>query len=494
MPKMNLDQMTFADKSAAMERLWEDLGRISKAVPSPSWHGDGSVGEVNTHQRGQVRIRPAGWSQAEDQESRSMTRGQVITGSVPGFLYMHKYNIVVRITTHMKCRIVYITLVSLLFVLLFPNLTLADKKSFIKEYNYQAGDEDSKNSSRTIAIREVKKLLLEEMGTYLESVTEVKDLQLTKDQIITLTAGIIHTEILAEKWNGKTYWLKANIVANTDNLIESINKLRKDRGKVKELEDLRRQSDDLLKENEKLRKELSKAEVKGREKTVTAYKMTIDKLSAKEWLENGQNFYESKDYKNAISSFTKAIELYPEFAWAYISRGLAYGHVGNKHKAMQDYDKAIELDTPNAYFYFARGLAYTEINHTLAIRDYEKAIEFDPKYAKAYSALGDECVDIGIINQAIRYYDIAIKLEPQDALSYASRGSAYRKMGKYNQAIQDYDRSIELDSRDAADVYILRSFAHSKIGNHNQALLDMKTAARLGSKVAEDTLRKIGIE
>jgi hypothetical protein len=36
----NLDQMTVADKLAAMERLWEDLGRTPEVLPSPSWHGD----------------------------------------------------------------------------------------------------------------------------------------------------------------------------------------------------------------------------------------------------------------------------------------------------------------------------------------------------------------------------------------------------------------------------------------------------------------------
>jgi len=85
----------------------------------------------------------------------------------------------------------------LLFLLLLflPNFTIAETKIFIKEYTYQASDEDSKNSSRTVALREVKRLILEEMGTYLESITEVKNLQLTKDEITTLTAGIVQTEL-----------------------------------------------------------------------------------------------------------------------------------------------------------------------------------------------------------------------------------------------------------------------------------------------------------
>ncbi|MCX5855963.1 MAG: hypothetical protein NTZ24_15580, partial [Deltaproteobacteria bacterium] len=88
----------------------------------------------------------------------------------------------------MKSYLMRITLISFLLVLILPNLTFAEQKTFVKEYTYHAGDEDSRNSSRTIALREVKRLLLEELGTYLESVTEVKDFKLTKDQITTLTA------------------------------------------------------------------------------------------------------------------------------------------------------------------------------------------------------------------------------------------------------------------------------------------------------------------
>jgi hypothetical protein len=86
--------------------------------------------------------------------------------------------------------------------LLFINsvAVFAETRTFIKEYKYQASEDDSRNSSRVIALREVKRLLLEELGTYLESETEVRNFQLTRDQITMLTAGIVQTEIVAEKW------------------------------------------------------------------------------------------------------------------------------------------------------------------------------------------------------------------------------------------------------------------------------------------------------
>ena len=60
-------------------------------------------------------------------------------------------------------------------VLFLTNSALAANKTFIKEYTYLASDLDSKVSSRAIALEQVKRALLEELGTYLISDTEVKN-------------------------------------------------------------------------------------------------------------------------------------------------------------------------------------------------------------------------------------------------------------------------------------------------------------------------------
>ena len=51
-------------------------------------------------------------------------------------------------------------LILILSFIFLTNTVSAETKTFIKEYTYHAGDEDSMNSSRTIALREVKRLLL----------------------------------------------------------------------------------------------------------------------------------------------------------------------------------------------------------------------------------------------------------------------------------------------------------------------------------------------
>ncbi len=221
---------------------------------------------------------------------------------------------------------------------------LASIKVFEREYTYQASEADSKLSSRTVSLAEVKRLLLEELGTYLESVTEVKNFQLTKDQIPALTAGIVRVEVLDERWDGKTYWLKARIAADPEGVVKSIDALRRDREKTRELEEIKKRADLLLAENKRLKDELKTAEGKLSEKRQEEYTQGIKKLNATEWFQRGISLWQSDNIGEAIEAFTRAIESDPKYARAYYERGAMYGLLGNNRQAIGDLDRAIELD------------------------------------------------------------------------------------------------------------------------------------------------------
>ena len=149
-----------------------------------------------------------------------------------------------------------VSLIIALLLFISGSPALAELKTFIKEYTYQASENDSKVSCRAIALKQVKRLLLEALGTYLESHTEVSNFQLTKDRITSLTAGIVQTEILEEKWDGEKFWLKAKIAADPDGVTKTIDDFRKDLQKTRDLERVRAEADEYLRENEQLRKEL----------------------------------------------------------------------------------------------------------------------------------------------------------------------------------------------------------------------------------------------
>ena len=393
----------------------------------------------------------------------------------------------------MTTSLAKIILFSFLFLLFIPDLTSAEIKTFVKEYTYHAGDEDSRNSSRTIALREVKRLLLEELGTYLESQTEVKNFQITKDQIITLTAGIVSAEVIQDTWDGKVYWLKAKIAANPQDVIKSIDDLRKDREKVKELDKLRKKSEELLRENERLNNELKIAKGMTNPEVSQTYKRNIDNLSATEWFEKGYELVISGNDTDAVKAFNMTIELNPQDAIAYVYRGYSYGKLGNYQQAIKDTNKAIELNPQYAKAYYSRGFVYGELgNYQQAIKDTNKAIELNPQYATAYDNRANTYGKLGNYQQAIKDYNKAIELNPQFATAYNNRGVFYGKLGNYQQAIKDTNKAIELNPQYAA-AYHNRAKTYDELGNYQQAIADFKIAARLGLKPAQDFLRSQGI-
>ncbi len=122
----------------------------------------------------------------------------------------------------------FLFIASILLIALFVN---AENKTFIREYTYQASESDSKISARNQAMSEVKKLLLEELGVYVESYVnytiEERQGHITKDfitnEIKQLSVGITETKILEEKWNGEQYYVRAEIVADPTDVVRQIN-------------------------------------------------------------------------------------------------------------------------------------------------------------------------------------------------------------------------------------------------------------------------------
>jgi tetratricopeptide (TPR) repeat protein len=387
-----------------------------------------------------------------------------------------------------------IVLASLLFL---SNSAIAETRTeihvkfFVEEFTDQASKYDSKDSCRVIGLEQVKRLLLGKWGTFLGHQNEVKIFQLTKSQIIILTAGLIKAEIIDEKWDGKTYYLKAAMAADPRDVITFMDNLRRDHHKTRELEETRKKADVAIKEVERLRKELGR--LNAEKKDLAQYNQAINTLSAIDWIEKGFAWGIAGKQQEAIGAFTKVIELDPKNEKAFYNRGETYRILGNFRLAIRDYDRAIELHPKDAKPYGPRGVAYGSLGeHRQAIKDYDKAIELDPKDAEIYVARGISYRKLGNYQQSIQDYDQAIQLNLKDATVYFLRGFSYYNLGNYWQAIKDYDKAIELDPQYAM-AYGARGMAYLKLGDKHKGFEELKIAARLGDEGAENYLRSEGI-
>ena len=94
------------------------------------------------------------------------------------------------------------------------------------------------------------------------------------------------------------------------------------------------------------------------------------------------------DHYGAISDYTKAIEIDPNYKEAYYNRAWNKEKLNDYYGAISDYTKVIEIDPNYKEAYNNRGrLKHNLEDYYGAISDYTKAIEIDPNYALAYSNL-----------------------------------------------------------------------------------------------------------
>ena len=268
-----------------------------------------------------------------------------------------------------KKIILYLTCFSL-FLTAVP--LYAEIKTFIREYTYEASEIDSKMSCRAIALEQVKRLLLEQLGTYVESVTVVRDYQVAKDEITTLTAGLVQTTILEENWNGKVYWLKAKIAADPGEVASSIEKLRSNQQLVKDLAEAKEEASQALREIDALRQELAAAEAnkEGREQYVEA----VNTLVATDWFERGQYQTFSGNYQEALRAYDMVVVLRPYDAKAYSNRGAVYVQLGRYENAIKDMDKAVALNPQNKTVLYNRNIVYKKLQETRRVKIPQKDI------------------------------------------------------------------------------------------------------------------------
>jgi len=384
-------------------------------------------------------------------------------------------------------------IILIILLLLSGYQSFAATKTFIREYTYQASDYDSRLTCQAIALTEVKRLLLEEIGTYLVSGTTVQNGMVVSDDISVYTAGAVQTKVLDQRWDGKTYWLKAQIEADPDSVAEAVKKIREDKDKTRELEALKSSSEKALAVIAKLNKALEKASSDNSKfADQIKYLQNAQKLSAAQSAQQGLAALESGDATTALTAFSRALEVDSNNAISLVNRGIAYARLNDQKKAVADYSRAIKVSPKDFRIYYNRGIAYYHSGeYAKALADFNRSLLLKNNNSKAYfnRALTQEALKNN--KAAISDYSLAIKQDPSDVQAYNNRGQIYLRQKIYTKALADFDKAITIDQK-FSDAYLSRAGLYAVRGDMEAALADAQKAAELGSEEARVLLESLG--
>ena len=256
------------------------------------------------------------------------------------------------------------------------------------------------------------------------------------------------------------------------------------------------------------------------------------RIRAYGYLQRGEDNYNRKDYKAALTDLNRSVESDPEFTDAYATRGNVAVHYGESmakygsisearqhyHVAIADYTEAIRLAPEDDANYNGRGHTrchYGEYEakrrhptaaqkqYEAAIEDYTTAIALDSDDDRNYSGRGRAKSLLGRLNAehaefgkaqkqyqaAIKDCTKAIKLDPEEDTNYNERAWVKFHLGElrtkqkknaearkqYQAAIIDSEKAIQLDP-DEAFAYHTRGVAKAALGDYNGAIEDLDVA------------------
>ena len=87
-----------------------------------------------------------------------------------------------------------LSVIILLAALVLPTVAFAEIQTFTATHTYILGDHDSKDDARQRCLLEAKRKVLEQAGVYIESASEVKNFDLTKDKITSFAAAVMQVK------------------------------------------------------------------------------------------------------------------------------------------------------------------------------------------------------------------------------------------------------------------------------------------------------------
>lgn len=141
-------------------------------------------------------------------------------------------------------------------------------------------------------------------------------------------------------------------------------------------------------------------------------------------------FRRTRDWRDAVSFWGRAVATDPRSVESHNRLGAAYSQ-------RQEFEKAAE--------------------------EYLTALRINPRSTRALNNLGNVYFSIGDYGRAIDIFNQSLVIDPAAAVTYANRGSAHKMAGQPDLAIADYLRAVTLKPS-FAEVYLNLAMTYQDLG------------------------------
>ena len=228
--------------------------------------------------------------------------------------------------------------------------------------------------------------------------------------------------------------------------------------------------------------------------------------SSKKFYKTGIKFAETGKTEDAISNYTKSLELDPNFVKSYIARAESYIKMGKAVDALDDYERAGTLEPGEEEYHIKAAELSLELkDYKRAIKNSDLAINEDKKSLPAYhikiTSLHrlelyteavencDKAIDIkknkvtfsdkaavlfsmDNFADAQKYYQLALSEDEQNLRSLIGIADAYYYQNQYDKAINSVNLALKVDAK-SKDALWIRSRSYRKKMDYMSSINDL---------------------
>ncbi|MBI4515363.1 MAG: tetratricopeptide repeat protein [Deltaproteobacteria bacterium] len=385
---------------------------------------------------------------------------------------------------------------------LLTGIALAETRTIRATGEYRMGDNDTRADAKRLALLDAKRLALEQVGTYVESITEVRDMRLSRDEIRAYTAGLVKvTETKTySSMDGETLVVHVDVACEIDatEVPRQVAAVKKNAAASMQLETLRKEIDHLRRQVQEQNRALEQARTKeeaqtlGAERRRTLDAVDVRSLLSQAWTalagpggsrktgsssqagrqearrlldrvldadpQNADARYqiaylatEEGDYAGAIRAYQDLIRTNPDFVWAHYGLALALNEVGDVDGAIREFRAAVRLKPGELPLRSLLAITLSrKHDYDAAIHEYREILRLKPDDAKAYLGIGGALLNKGDHDGAIREFRAALRLQPdtdQAISAHLGLGEALGAKGGIEDAMGEYREAARIEPR-----------------------------------------------
>ena len=174
--------------------------------------------------------------------------------------------------------------------------------------------------------------------------------------------------------------------------------------------------------------------------------------------------------EDAVTWFTKALQIDPGYADGHNNLGNALKSLGRAEEAAASYQRALQIKPDFFEAHNSFGNALRDLGDPdAAIASYHRALEIKPRYADAHNNLGNALRELGNPSEAVNSYQKALQIKPDFVEAHYNLGNSLKDLGRTREAIASYRKALQYNSDFVQ--------AHYELGNALKDLGEAEEAA-----------------